>query len=99
MDDGEDRNGDDNLTPGNVAAITEVVTTDENGQAFAFVDYPRQFGNWVNMRITARASSAGSESRESLVYRLGVALEDLNVEGSPPPSSPYGLGNDCSVTP
>lgn len=95
LDAGEDTNGDGMLTPGNVATITPSVTTDENGQALVFVTYPRQFGSWARVKITARSESSGSESRESLFFGLGVAVDDLSTEGVPPPSSPQGVGNNC----
>jgi len=97
LDAGEDTNNDGQLTPGNAASITPAeVTTDANGQALVFVEYPRQFGNWVRTKVTARGQSGGSESRESMFFRLTVALDDLTVEGSPPPSSPYGVGTNCA---
>jgi hypothetical protein len=99
LDAGEDSNMDGQVTPGNAAAITESVTTDQNGQALVFVDYPRQFGAWVVLKITAQTGSEGSESRESMIYTLDVALDDLNVLGSPPPPSPFGIGNECDVRP
>jgi hypothetical protein len=97
LDEGEDTNGDGLLTPGNAATITPAsVTTDDNGQALVNVVYPRQFGQWVNTRITARAQSNGTESRESMIFGLTVAADDLMNEASPPPSSPYGVLEGCN---
>lgn len=95
LDAGEDTNGDGQLTPGITATISSSVTTDENGQALALLRYPRQFGNWVSVRVTARSESAGSESRDSMIFRLGVAAADLTTDGAPPPESPYGLLETC----
>lgn len=97
LDEGEDTNGDGQLTPGNAATIAPAsVTTDANGQALVNVVYPRQFGQWVNTRITARAQSNGTESRESMIFGLTVAADDLMNEASPPPSSPYGVAVGCN---
>ena len=93
-----DENGDGILTPGNVVSVTESAQTDENGQAMAFVRYARQFGVWTEVLIEASGESGGSESSESQYYQLGVSAADLQDEASPPPNSPYGVGNLCTDT-
>jgi hypothetical protein len=100
LDAGEDNNGDGELTPGIVGVLnfTDDDTTDENGQANLDYLYPRAYGAWYDAEISVFAQSAGSEATESMKYTLGVASDDLTVEGSPPPDSPYGSGSDCSNT-
>ncbi|MCW8108727.1 invasin [Alteromonas ponticola] len=94
----EDTNGDNMLTPGIMSSITDTVTTDENGQAIVSLRYAKQFGGWATVKITAKSESGGSESSESMSYRLAVAADDLTDEAVPPPNSPYGLSADCSTT-
>ncbi|QJR79464.1 invasin [Alteromonas pelagimontana] len=94
----ENTNGDNELTPGNVAAIDEQVVTDENGQALVYLQYPKNFGGWTELRITARGESGGTESRASMRYRLEVLADDLTDEASPPPKSPFGEEMDCSTS-
>lgn len=98
LDVGEDLNGDGRLTPGNIAAIDADATTDENGQALIFLNYPRQFGGWVRLNIAARGESSGTESVESMPYTLGVLTQDRGTQGSPPPSSTWGTSNSCADT-
>jgi hypothetical protein len=98
LDEGEDSNNDGLLTPGNVVSIPSTGTTDENGQAIINVLYAKQFGAWVDVDISVRAESAGSESSESQEFRLPVSAADLINEASPPPSSPYGTSFNCNDT-
>ncbi len=94
----EDTNGDNMLTPGIMAAVTDTVTTDENGQAKVYLRYAKQFGGWATIRITAKGESGGTESSESMVYQLAVAAADLEQEGVSPAANPYGMAADCSTT-
>ena len=98
LDAGEDTNGDGQLTPGNVVSIPASGTTDANGQTKIDIRYAKQFGGWVQVDIAVKAESAGSESQESQRFSLPMAFEDRKIEGSPPPSSPYGSGTNCNDT-
>jgi hypothetical protein len=98
LDAGEDNNGDGQLTPGNVVSIPASGTTDANGQARVDIRYSKQFGGWAQVNIAVKAESAGSESQESQRFNLPVAFEDRKIEGSPPPSSPFGSGTNCNDT-
>lgn len=98
LDEGEDFNNDGQLTPGNVAIIPSTGTTDDNGQALINILYAKQFGAWVDVDISVKAESAGSESSESQEFSLRVAAADLVDETSPPPSSPYGMSSNCNDT-
>lgn len=98
LDKGEDTNGDGLLTPGNVASIPSSATSDENGQAIINILYAKQFGAWVDVDISVKAESAGSESSESQEFHLPVSAADLTNEASPPPSSPYGTSFNCNDT-
>jgi hypothetical protein len=98
FDEGEDLNNDGFLTPGNVVSIPSSGTTDDNGQTLINILYAKQFGAWVDVDISVNAESAGSESSESQAFSLEVAAIDLGDETSPPPSSPYGVSNNCNDT-
>ncbi|MEP2651645.1 MAG: Ig-like domain-containing protein, partial [Paraglaciecola sp.] len=95
LDDGEDLNGDGQLTPGNVATIPASGLSDENGQMLIEVSYAKQFGAWVDITIAVNGESAGSEDSETQNFSLTVAATDLTDEASPPPSSPYGRSTSC----
>ena len=98
LDAGEDFNGDGQLTPGNVGAIDADVNTDENGQALINLNYPKQYGAWVQLAISARGESSGTESVDSMNYWLSVSTEDRSTQGAPPPSSPWGVSANCGDT-
>jgi hypothetical protein len=98
LDDGEDINGDGFLTPGNIGPVPSTRTSDENGQILIDFLYPKEFGRWAEVEIIVKAESAGSESKDSKDFALGVLVDDLKVEGSPPPSSPWGSSASCTDT-
>ena len=98
LDDGEDFNGDEQLTPGNVGAIDADANTDDNGQALINLNYPKQYGAWVQLAISARGESSGTESVDSMNYWLSVSTEDRTTQGAPPPSSPWGVSTNCGDT-
>ena len=98
LDESEDFNNDGLLTPGNVVSIPSKSTTDINGQALIDILFAKQFGAWVDVDISVKAESAGSESSESQEFSLPVAAADLVDDASPPPSSPYGQSSNCNDT-
>lgn len=99
LDATEDTNGDGLLTPGNVSSVSfkdNISRTDEFGQATLQVRYPKQFGFWTTVNVSVFGQSSGSESMQSQIFRLGVASSDLTDQASPPPDSPFGVGNLCT---
>ncbi|TBX27619.1 hypothetical protein TK45_00130 [Bowmanella sp. JS7-9] len=101
LDAGEDRNGDGDLTPGIIGVISfedNVNTTDENGQVILQWRYPKEFAPWVNMVMTVRGQSSGTESQQTQQYRLPVAAADLKDKGASPPANPFGLSGNCADT-
>lgn len=98
LDSSEDTNGDGELTPGGIGAISDVITTDGNGRAEIELRYAKSFGAWVTLNIVASTPVAGSENRVSLYHTLGVSAEDATVESTPPNSNPFGVGDSCNNT-
>lgn len=96
---GEDTNGNGQLTPGNiVVAAPGVVTTDSAGRAKFNLQYGEQFAWWSTVRITARASVAGTESKHSILHFLWALAEDETSETSQPANlvSPFGTSASCT---
>ncbi len=101
LDSGEDINQDGQLTPGNVVSVPTTVTTGADGTFEFSVIYPRQFGNWTRVRLSASTSVAGTESSDSVIFWLPVAAADLTNPNVAPPGmpSPFGMvTGDCSTT-
>lgn len=99
LDAGEDTNVNAQLTPGNVAvAAPGSVTTDASGRASFALQYGEQFAPWVKARISARASVAGTESTQSILYSLTGSTADSTAEATPPAgvNSPFGTFTSCT---
>lgn len=96
LDAGEDRNGDGLLTPGNVGAVTVTSAqqrTDANGLATLRVVYPKDYGNWTEMRLRVTVTSlAGSEGTAQRTFVLPAIARDLEVIRGTPPGQPSPFG-------
>ena len=94
----EDTNGNKQLTPGNIAvAAPGSLVTDAFGRASFAVQYGEQFAPWVKVNITARASVAGTESRQSILYDLLGSVPDFTGEAPPAgATSPFGSSTSCT---
>lgn len=96
---GEDTNGNGQLTPGNVAvAAPGSVTTGADGRASFQLQYGEQFALWTTVRITARATVAGTESKQSTVVRLPILASDVTDQTVTPAGgvSPFGQSASCT---
>ncbi|MES0874616.1 Ig-like domain-containing protein [Sinimarinibacterium sp. HSW-8] len=107
LDAGEDLNGNMLLDPGGVAVAPSAPALDANGTANFDIVYPQTHGNWVQMRLRAQATVAGTQSLAIADFVLPVLADDVNdLEVSPPGvvrqlgsgsvvASPYGLASNC----
>lgn len=101
LDEGEDTNGDGELTPGNVATVNfadSVSMTDEFGQATLQVRYPQQYAVWSKVLLTVSGQSSGTESQATQEYSLAILASDLTTQSESPQNSPFGLGSNCDDT-
>lgn len=98
LDAGEDLNGNGKLEPGIPVNVTPAVTTDATGRATVSLVYPRDRANWLDVNLTVRGQSNGSESTyTSLVHLLGLSSDYTNQNVAPPGAvSPYGVATTCS---
>ena len=99
LDPGEDNNGNNVLDPADVVAVTSSVVTNENGFGFFDLLYAQEF-TWVEIRLTARASVAGTESESSATFFLTGIASDFSSEDIVPPGqlSPFGIQPGCTNT-
>lgn len=96
---GEDTNGDSQLTPGNVTALSAgTVTTDASGLAFFDLRFGKPYAGWSRVKITARTTVAGTESSRSITLRLPALIGDLGDSTVPPAGeySPFGQSAVCT---
>lgn len=98
LDDGEDTDGDRQLTPGNPVVVTPgSVRTNAQGRATFSLEYGEQYVPWLSIDLIARGSVAGTESRSTLRFELRGSASDLSDEGVPPAGvkSPFGTTLSC----
>jgi len=97
LDIGEDRNGNNQLDPGNVITVDNLtIKTGTNGYADFNVVYAIQYAWWVEAEIMARVSVGGSESSDTLFFTTTCLASDM--PDNCPLSSPFGALKICDVT-
>ena len=102
LDDGEDFNGDGELTPGNIVSISGSFITDSDGRSVIRVNYPQSYGHWLDAKLVVSGKVTGSESSTQTIFTLPVLAGHVTNEDIVPPTqgigttSPFGLSNVCS---
>ncbi len=99
LDTGEDTNGNGILEPGNVTVVTPgIVTTDSVGRTTFNLQYGKPFATWVRIKLMARGTVAGTESSQSVVMTLPIAVADIGDETVAPAGkySPFGQVSSCT---
>ena len=109
----EDTNGNGQLDPGSVAAVSPgsvttaatpitigSTTTTVNGSAALVVSYPEDHAEWVQVQLTATATVSGTESTTSSTFWLPIlAIYVTTITSSPPGQiSPYGYVPQAGYT-
>lgn len=79
--------GNGRLDPGAVASIDSAVITAADGMGVFNVYYPKSFGNWVDVEITATTDVTGTNASAKTEAFLNVVQGD-----KPYLPSPFGLG-------
>ncbi|MEW5757830.1 MAG: Ig-like domain-containing protein [Pseudomonadota bacterium] len=92
LDVGEDFNNSLALEPRNVASVETTVKTDQSGFGIMHIVYAKQYGHWVDVKLTASVSVSGTESISSAEFTLPVASNDLTNSVKSPPPAPFGAG-------
>jgi hypothetical protein len=96
---GNDLNQNGVLDPGGVATVSpSPVTTDSTGTANVTIYYPEDHANWVQVKLTATATVAGTQTTTSAIFYLPILATYLtNTSASPPGAvSPYGTSANCA---
>lgn len=100
LDVGEDTNTNGKLEPSNIAAVPLSVTVGADGTFQFNITYPQDRGNWVDVKLSARTTVSGTETRESVLFTLPISADDAdNPPGKTTPTgtvSPYGIAADCT---
>ncbi|WP_455218481.1 Ig-like domain-containing protein, partial [Kaarinaea lacus] len=96
LDASEDLNNNGTLEPRNVASVVGTITTDANGFGLFDIVYAKEYALWVNVALTATVGVAGTESSQTVMFRLPASVDDLKDENSPPSyRSPFGAMTTC----
>ena len=82
----EDTNGDQVLTPGNIASYTVQSQTDDNGVAVLNIVYPKSFAQWAQMELEVTATVGGTEGYNAITIPLPILASDVTNADVPPPS-------------
>ena len=85
------------LDPGIPLNLSTGGKTDSSGTALVTLTYPRDRANWLDVELTIRGNSSGTEATY-VGYTLlpGLATDFNRVDISPPGViSPYGQATDC----
>lgn len=97
---GEDLNGNGVLDPRRPVNFRFVngATTNEFGQVIVEIIYPKTFGSWVSLDLSARVTVGGSESRaRSSLGVLPVSAPEVTAMGAPAfVTSPFGVLAGCN---
>jgi hypothetical protein len=95
LDEGEDMNHDNQLTPPNSSAgnLPSSVTTDASGVANFELVYLKMNGAWIQTEIFASTTVHGTETVSSVKFNLPVAVDDVCHL----PSSPYEPPDDGNL--
>ncbi|OWW22331.1 Ig-like domain-containing protein [Noviherbaspirillum denitrificans] len=99
LDAGEDFNNSGALEPRIPMTVTSSGKTDASGTAIVSILYPRDRGNWTDVRMTVTASVQGTEATYTTsTYTLPVLAADFADQATEPPGnpSPYGV-NPCNI--
>ena len=93
LDAGEDDNADGVLEPGNVVAVSPGNVQTANGLAAISLTYAESYVPWINLRLTASAVVAGTESKTNADFIIPGAASDFTDQAIPPAGvvSPFGL--------
>ncbi len=101
LDQGEDVNGDGDLTPRksdvSIAFVNDQKKTDANGLANIQLTYPQNVALWELVKITVTAGVAGSEGVATYFFQL--AADKADVENGTFLNPPYRRAPSCIPLP
>ena len=98
LDPGEDVNANGHLDPGIPLNLSTGGKTDSSGTTTVTLTYPRDRANWLDVELTIRGNSSGTEATYVGYTLLPGLFSDFNRQDVSPPgvNSPYGQANVCS---
>jgi hypothetical protein len=99
LDPGEDYNGNGQLDPGTIAAVSpSTVTTDSNGSGTFGVVYTKNYAMWVFVRLNVTVNAGGTEGKASTTFLLPYMISDYGYPAPKQPDSPFGTSTTCHDT-
>ena len=95
LDAGEDFNSSTRIEAGNAVSVSPgEIVTDDTGVAIYRITYAQEFGNWLEVTLTARASVQGTEFEDSEDHALEILAADAATSISPPGGGESRFGGD-----
>ena len=113
LDASEDENLDKKITPSAEVIVgpsltqtptvsNSTVTTDANGFGHFSIYYPQNFANWLEVKLVAQTTQAGTQSTYTNKTRpIAIASDMIDIKISPPSPderSPFGITAGCINT-
>ena len=97
LDPGEDFNLNNLLDPPGVADVNPIGVSDASGIAQATITYPKNYANWAQLSLEARA---GAGTPATATFELvGLASDYADLTFDPPGRfSPFGQNGNCAST-
>jgi hypothetical protein len=86
------------LNPGNVATVTpSTVKTGDDGSVAFNIIYAKEFAQWVDVELSARAKVSGSEATDVAEFNLPILFDDVDSDEGPAGNpSPFGVDSTPS---
>lgn len=93
LGDREDDNQDKVLWPGNVISVTPGTVQTANGRSTISLIYAESYAMWVDIKLIASATVAGTESSTTAEFFVTGSAPDFSIRANPPAAlhSPFGL--------
>lgn len=98
LDEGEDFNGDGQLTPGNIATVPRTIQADSNGIATFDLTYPKDIAPWTRVLLSVTGFADGTENVSSREFRTTVSGNYVADETAAPARNPFGITASCANT-
>jgi adhesin/invasin len=90
----KDVNHDGRLNPGSPVTVDKLtLTTDSTGYADFNLIYAKQYAQWVDVSVMAKAVVSGTEAETTTYFSTACSADDVAAKTCPITRSPFGVNN------